>query len=93
MPLQLRKNPKTTGWQRRIAIAILAGLGAFCLSLPISFYLFLSHFNTVSPTDTQNLLSALGASVVVGVGLALIALTATLLATVFYGRLRPTPSA
>jgi ABC-type Fe3+ transport system permease subunit len=79
MPLQLRTNPKTTGWQRRGAIALLIGLAAFTLSLLVSFFFFLNHFNNAYPRDTQNLLSALTASVVLGLVCALLAFATALL--------------
>ncbi len=88
MQIQYRRNPKTEGWARRAAFALLAGLAAFLLTLPIAFFLFLNHFESAYPKDTQNLLSALTASVLTGLGLALLAATATLLVSVLYKRLR-----
>jgi hypothetical protein len=89
MQFQIRANPKTTGWQRRAAIVLLTGLAAFTLSLPVSFYFFLAHFNNVYPRDTQNLLSALAASVVLGLALALLAATVALVVLLLLKRMRP----
>ena len=88
MQIQIRSNPKTTGWAKVAAISLLSGMAAFVLSLPVGFFLFLNHFNTAYPKDTQNLLSALTASVLVAIGLALLTAITTLLASVFYKRLR-----
>jgi hypothetical protein len=87
--MQIRKNPPTTGWARRGAIALLIGVAAFFLPLPISFYFFMEHFNTVYPRDTQNLLSALAASVVLGLALAIAATSATLVLSLVYKRMVP----
>jgi Na+/H+ antiporter NhaA len=92
MQIQYRTNPKTVGWARRAAIALLAGLGALLLSLPISFFLFLNHFQSAYPKDTQNLLSSLTASVVVGLVLALVTGSATIVGSVLVARLRPSPA-
>ncbi|WP_263381883.1 hypothetical protein [Granulicella arctica] len=89
MQIQIRSNPKTTGWARVAAISLLAGLAAFVLSIPIAFFLFLSHFDTAYPKDTQNLLSALTASVLTGVSLATLTAATTLLIATLYKRLRP----
>jgi len=92
MKIQIRKNPKTTGWARRAAIALLSGLAAFVVSLPIAFFLFLSHFQSAYPNDTQNILSALTASVLVGLGLAVLAFTAGIGIFLIFGISRPSPA-
>lgn len=75
-----RSNPKTPeGWPRRIAIALLAGLAVFLLSLPVASLLFLNHYQHLDPNDPQNLLSALTAAVLVGLLLALLSSAALLL--------------
>ena len=57
-------NPKTPeGWAKRVAIAMLCGLGVFLLSLPVSALLFLSHYEELYPKDPQNVLSALTGAV------------------------------
>ena len=92
MKIQLRKNPKTTGWARRAAIALLSGLAAFVVSLPVAFFLFLSHYQSAYPNDTQNILSALTASVLVGLGLAAVAFTAALGIALLFSVSRPSPA-
>ena len=89
MKLQIRANPKTTGWQRRTAISLLLGVATFFLPLPLTFYLFLNHFNTAYPNDPQNLLSALAASVLLGLGLAIAITGATFLISLLYKRIVP----
>jgi NO-binding membrane sensor protein with MHYT domain len=64
-------NPKTPeGWPKRVAIAMLSGLGIFLLSLPVSALLFLKHYEELYPKDPQNLLSALTGAVLLGLVLA-----------------------
>jgi hypothetical protein len=76
-------NPKTPeGWPKRIAIAMLSGLGIFVVSLPVSALLFFSHYQQLYPKDPQNLLSALTGAVLVGLALAALGFTA--LMAVFY---------
>lgn len=71
MKLPIRTNPKTPeGWPKRIAISVLCGLAVFLIALPISFLLFLNHDQHASPSDPQNLLSALTAAVVLSLALA-----------------------
>jgi ABC-type Fe3+ transport system permease subunit len=66
-------NPKTPeGWPKRVAIAMLSGLGIFLLSLPLSVLLLLRHYEELYPKDPQNLLSALTGAVVSGLILALV---------------------
>ena len=79
MQIQIRTNPKTTGWARSAAISLLAALGVAVLSLPLSFFLFLSHYESVYPKDTQNMLSALTSGVLVSAGLALLVFAAGML--------------
>jgi Kef-type K+ transport system membrane component KefB len=88
--MQIRKNPPTTGWARRGAIALLIGVAAFFLPLPLSSYFFFEHFSKVYPKDPENLLSALAASVVLGLALAIAATSATLVLSLIYKRMRPT---
>jgi hypothetical protein len=72
-------NPKTPeGWPKRVALAMLSGLGIFLLSLPVSVLLFFSHYQQLYPNDPQNLLSALTGAVVVGLILALATIPAVL---------------
>lgn len=89
MKLQIRANPKTTGWQRRMAIALLLGVAAFFLPLPLTFYLFLNHFSGAYPKDPQNLLSALAASVLLGLGLAIAATSTSAVISFLYKRIVP----
>ncbi len=71
MQIRWRKNPKTEdGWPKRIALAVLAGLGVFLVSLPIAFLLFLNHLQHSYPDDTQNFLGAITSAVLIGVVLA-----------------------
>jgi hypothetical protein len=72
-------NPKTPeGWPKRIAIAMLSGLGIFLLSLPVSALLFLNHYEERYPKDPQNVLSALTGAVLLGLALAALGFTALL---------------
>jgi Na+/H+ antiporter NhaA len=88
-----RSNPKTPeGWPRRIAIALLTGLGVFLLSLPISSLLFLEHYRHLDPNDPQNLLSALTSAVLVGLLLALLSSAALLLLLRLFAALRGKPA-
>ncbi|NYF79167.1 hypothetical protein [Granulicella arctica] len=93
MRLTFPKNPKTVGWARPVAIALLVGFGTLLLSLPISFFLFLTHYNSAYPKDPQNLLSSLTASVLVGLGLAAIIGATSLLLSFLFGAHRPAASA
>lgn len=85
--MQIRKNPPTTGWARRGAIALLLGVGMFFLPMPLTFYLFLNHFNDAYPKDPQNMLSALTASVVLGLGMAVVATSASIFVSLVYKRM------
>jgi ABC-type Fe3+ transport system permease subunit len=59
-----RKNPKTEdGWFKRTAISLLAALAAFTISLPVGFFLYLSHLQSAFPNDTQNMLGAITSAV------------------------------
>jgi hypothetical protein len=72
-------NPKTPeGWAKRVAIAMLSGLGIFLVSLPVSALLFLSHYEELYPKDPQNVLSALTGAVLLGLVLAAIGFTGLL---------------
>jgi hypothetical protein len=72
-------NPKTPeGWPKRVALAMLSGLGIFLLSLPVSVLLFFSHYQQLYPKDPQNLLSALTGAVGVGLILALVTIPTVL---------------
>jgi hypothetical protein len=89
-------NPKTPeGWPKRIALAMLSGLGVFVLSLPVSVLLFFKHYEALYPKDPQNLLSALTGAVVVGLLLALVTIPAVLAAfgLLALARGKPTTSA
>lgn len=66
-----RKNPKTeAGWFKWTAISLLAALGAFVLSFPLAFFLFLNHLQSAYPNDTQNFLGAITAAVLSALALA-----------------------
>jgi hypothetical protein len=89
-------NPKTPeGWPKRIAIAMLSGLGMFVLSLPVSVLLFFGHYQQLYPKDPQNLLSALTGAVIVGLILALVTIPTVLavLRLLTLSRGKPTTSA
>ena len=89
-------NPKTPeGWPKRVALAMLGGLGLFLLSLPVSVLLFFSHYQQLYPKDPQNLLSALTGAVVVGLILALATIPTVLavLRLLALSRGKPTTSA
>jgi Zn-dependent protease with chaperone function len=80
MQVRWRKNPKTEdGWIKRTAISLLAGLGAFLFSLPLTFALFLAHLNRTYPEDTQNFLGAITAAVLLGLFLALLCFCAAMI--------------
>ena len=85
-------NPKTPeGWAKRVAIAMLSGLGVFVLSLPVSVLLFFSHYEKAYPKDPQNLLSALTGAVLVGLALAALGFL-SVIAIVFLLGLRGGPA-
>ena len=88
MRIAFRRNPKTVGWARCIAIALLIGAGVFALSLPVAFLLILSHYNQSTPNDPQNTLGALTVGMLIGVGLALVAVAGCLVVS-FFGMARP----
>jgi len=75
--LPFRPNPKTHGWPKRAALSLLTGITVFLISLPVSFLLFLNHDQHAYPNDPQNLLSALTASVALGLALAACAVLAS----------------
>jgi hypothetical protein len=84
--LPWKTNPKTPeGWPKRVAIAMLSGLGIFLLSLPVSALLFLSHYEEVYPKDPQNLLSALTGAVLVGLALAALGFAAVITVLFLFG--------
>jgi hypothetical protein len=87
-------NPKTPdGWPKRVALAMLSGLGVFVLSLPVSVLVLLHHYDELYPKDPQNLLSALTGAVLVGLTLAALGFTALLAIFFLLGlRGRPTTS-
>jgi multisubunit Na+/H+ antiporter MnhB subunit len=85
MQVAYRKNPKTTGWARRAAIALLVGAGAMLVTLPLAFFILLTHYNTAYPHDTQNILSALTVGVVIGLVVAGGCMAATLVLSFFIG--------
>ncbi len=91
MQITFRRNPKTVGWTRRAAIALLVGFGTMLMSLPFSFLFFLSHYNSVYPKDTQNMLSALTAAMLVGLGFAVLSAVSSVVVSLFFG-LRRTDS-
>lgn len=87
--IAFRRNPETVGWARRAAIALLVGFGTLLVSIPFSFFFFLSHYNRVYPNDPQNMLSALTAGMLVGLGLAAITATASVVVSLFFGLSKP----
>jgi len=90
MQIQFRRNPKTEdGWFKRIAIALLSGLGTFLVLAPVAFFIFLNHFESAYPKDTQNLLSAITASVVTGLALAGFVGMTVLIVLLLLGKMRP----
>jgi ABC-type Fe3+ transport system permease subunit len=92
--LPWRSNPKTPeGWAKRVAIAMLCGLGVFLLSLPVSALLFLSHYEELYPKDPQNVLSALTGAVVSGLMLALVTIPMVLAVLWLLARSRGKPTA
>jgi hypothetical protein len=71
MQISWRKNPKTeAGWFKWTAISLLVALGAFVVSSPVAFLLFLNHLQSAYPNDTQNFLGAITAAVLTGLALA-----------------------
>lgn len=79
MKIAIRSNPKTPdGWIKRTAIALLVGLGASLAVLPVAFLLFLNHYQSAYPKDTQNFLSALTAAVGISLLVAGVAFAATM---------------
>ena len=91
MQIHFRTRPKTTGWARSAAISLLAGLGVAMLSLPLSFFLFLSHFESVYPKDTQNMLSSITSGVLVSIGLALLVFSSGMLIFLLLGLRKSRP--
>ncbi len=85
MQVTFRSNPKTTGWARRIAIALLIGAGAMLVTLPLSFFLLLMHYQSTYPGDTQNMLSALTLGVAIGLAAAVLSAAASLIVSSFFG--------
>lgn len=76
-------NPKTpAGWPKRVAIAMLAGLSVFLVSLPVSALLFLNRYQRLYPenpqNDPQNLLNALTSAILLGLAIAALSFTALL---------------
>jgi ABC-type phosphate transport system permease subunit len=93
MKVQWNKNPKTPeGWPKRAAIAMLAGLGVFILSLPVSFLLFLDHYQKLYPRDPQNFLGALTSAIVVGLTLALLTIPTVIAILMLLRALRSKPT-
>ncbi len=67
MQISWRKNPRTEdGWFKWTAISLLAALGVFVLTLPVTFLVVLNHLQTAYPNDTQNFLGAITAAVFSG---------------------------
>jgi ABC-type Fe3+ transport system permease subunit len=87
MQITLRPNPKTTGWLRRFATALLAGFGTFMLTLPVGLFAFAAHFNRADPADTQNLLRAVTAAMAVSLFLGGLTAVGCLLLLIFSGAL------
>ncbi len=80
MRVQIRSNPKTPdGWIKRSAVALLVGVSTSMVVLPIAFFLFLGHYQSAYPNDTQNFLSALTAAVLVSILFAGLAFAATMM--------------
>ena len=78
MQITLRRNPKTVGWARRAAIALLVGFGVGAVAAPLTFFILLVHYNHATPKDPQNMLGALTLAVLVGAGLATLSAGASL---------------
>jgi ABC-type Fe3+ transport system permease subunit len=86
-------NPKTPeGWPKRIAIAMLSGLGIFVLSLPVSALVLLDHYQELYPKDPQNVLSALTGAVGSGLILALVTIPLVLALLWLLARSRGKPT-
>jgi protein-S-isoprenylcysteine O-methyltransferase Ste14 len=88
-----RSNPATPeGWPKRIALALLGGLGVFLLSLPVTALLLFDHDQHLDPNNPQNLLTALTDAVLIGLLLALLSSTALLLLLHLFAALRGRPA-
>ena len=70
MQITWRRNPKTVGWARRVAVALLVGFGMGAVAAPLTFFVLLVHYDHATPKDPQNTLAALTFAIVVGIGLA-----------------------
>jgi protein-S-isoprenylcysteine O-methyltransferase Ste14 len=67
MQFSWRRNPKTPeGWPKRVAIALLAALAVFAVSLPVTFIVSINHLERVGPGDPQIFLGALTSAVAIG---------------------------
>ena len=93
MQVSYRSNPKTTGWAKRAAIALLVGAGSVVLTLPISFFVLLTHYEHTTPNDTQNMLGALTISVVIGLVVAVLCGAATIVIFTLMGVYKPVSDA
>ena len=76
--LRMQKLAKMPRWATCLAISLLTGLGTGILALAISSFFFYRHYASQFPDDTQNLLSALTSSVLVGIGVFVVASVARL---------------
>jgi hypothetical protein len=93
MQVSYRSNPKTTGWAKRAAVAMLVGAGSMVFTLPISFFVLLTHYEHTTPNDTQNMLGALTISVVIGLAVAVFCGTAAIIIFTLMGVYKPVPEA
>lgn len=82
---------KTPRWAKCLAISLLAGMIAGVLTIAVASFFFYRHYAGEFPADTQNVLSALTSSVVVGVGVGAFASIATALIYFLAGLIKPRP--
>lgn len=80
---------KTPRWAKCLAISLLAGLVAGVLTIAVASFFFYRHYAGEFPSDTQNVLSALTSSVVVGIGVGAFASLATALIYLLAGLIKP----
>lgn len=80
---------KTPRWAKCLAISLLAGIIAGILTIAVATFFFYRHYAGEFPADTQNILSALTSSVVVGAGIGAFVSLAT--ATIYFlaGLIKP----
>jgi len=82
---------KTPRWAKCLAISLLAGMIAGILTIAVASFFFYRHYTGEFPADTQNVLSALTSSVVVGAGVGAFASIATALIYFLAGLIKPRP--